>query len=90
MFKLNKISSTIKCNNIFENAIDQDFSSLYPNIIITCNIDSETLFGKVITDNMRFERLGELISEGNHIRIGHELLGLPNFEEILVNIDKFQ
>jgi len=36
---------------IYDNAVDMDFSSMYPNIIITFNVAPNTMIGKLIIDS---------------------------------------
>lgn len=75
----------VKVNNLFEDCIDMDFSSLYPMIMISYNIDSASLLGRIITEGL--EEFGLWISEGDIIKIGHKTMNLPSMEDLLDNLD---
>lgn len=79
-----------KSSNIFENVVDEDFAGLYPNIILAFQIDAQTLIGKIKSENPEInDNFGELISERDYIVIGTKVLGMPSFEEILMNLEHF-
>jgi hypothetical protein len=80
-----------KTHNIFENVIDEDLASLYPSIILSSNIDSETMIGKILAedDDEYLGLFGEMIAEADLVSIGNHFLNLPSFEDVVENIGDF-
>jgi DNA polymerase elongation subunit (family B) len=74
-----------RSNRIFSNVIDEDLASLYPNIIQSNNIDSNTLIGKILfPENPELEELFPmLISENDYIQLGNVFLGLPTIDDVI-------
>lgn len=83
----------VPTNNIFEDAIDEDLSSMYPSIILACAIDNETLIGKIWeedADNPIYEHFGEYLLESEGIfKPCVVYLGLKSDTEVLDKLDMF-
>jgi DNA polymerase elongation subunit (family B) len=78
-----------RSNRVIENVVDEDLSSMYPSIILAGNIDADTMIGKIICESMPElnDLIPGLLAENDVIRIGHELVGLPNFEEVVADLE---
>lgn len=83
----------VKSKYAFNNVVDMDFSSMYPNIIIPFNNGPHTMIGKVISKFIPEDKLGmpkydagqDLIDNmiiDNPLNFGTKWLGLPNGIEI--------
>jgi hypothetical protein len=81
---------------IFDDEVDFDYSSMYPNTNIAFNISPNTMYGKVIMDkrpgdgpdtDMGKDFL-ENLPTGNFSTLGSMYLGLPKFEELYVEFEK--
>ena len=81
----------VQTNNIFEDVIDEDLSSMYPSIILACAIDNETLIGKIWEEdeeNPKYEYFGEHMLESDEVfKPAIIYLGLKSEEEVLANLD---
>ena len=81
----------VRSGKVYENVIDEDLASLYPSIILAFNIDADTMIGKIMCEskpNLE-DDIPTMLAEADPIRIGKELLGLPNIEEVLDNIHDY-
>lgn len=80
---------------IFENVVDEDLSHMYPAIILANNIDAETMLGKVYFDEslpnhtVLTETFADMMAEDDVLKIGKELLGLPNLEDVIDNLEEY-
>jgi DNA polymerase elongation subunit (family B) len=74
-----------RSNRVFENVVDEDLSAMYPSIILSGNIDADTMIGKIMSE-LRPElddHIPNILAERDVIRIGNELLGLPTVEDVV-------
>lgn len=76
---------------LYGDAIDFDFSAMYPNIIVTFNIFKTTMIGKLIIDNVESKlsydedagkEFVEDIIAGDAIHTGHKWFNLPDGDEM--------
>lgn len=82
---------------VYDNVIDEDFSSMYPNIIITFNIAPSTMIGKLIIDREYIDIINTVKDEkvedpgkefvdnlliGNHALMGTKWFNLPGIVEL--------
>jgi DNA polymerase elongation subunit (family B) len=81
----------ILSNTIFENVIDEDLSSMYPSIILSTNIDSLTMIGKIVSqdDPELGEKIFTLLAEGDMGLVGKKLLNLPSADEVIENLEAY-
>lgn len=91
-----------KSKFVFNYVIDYDFSSLYPSIIISCNIGVVSMIGKVIlegfdhlngdpTSETKFDAGKEFFEDlttGDMTRVGSRYFNLPTTEDLLDKIGK--
>lgn len=76
-------------NNIFSDAVDEDLKALYPSIILAFATESETLIGVLVDEEGKYTLLGEMMIEGDLVRVCNQFLGMPSFNDYLENIDDF-
>lgn len=81
----------MRSNRIIENVVDEDLTAMYPNIILSGNIDADTMIGKIMCEDRPDldDHIPNLLAEADYLRIGHDLLGMPNFDEIVENIEDY-
>jgi DNA polymerase elongation subunit (family B) len=79
-----------RSNRIFENIVDEDLSSMYPSIILAGNIDADTMIGKIMCDKRPEldDIIPGLIAENDIVRIGKELLGLPDVNDVIRDLEE--
>jgi DNA polymerase elongation subunit (family B) len=85
--KLNGQRST----KVYENVIDEDLASLYPSIILAFNIDADTMIGKIMCKERPEldDEIPTMLAEADPVKIGKELLGLPNVSDILSDLEHY-
>ena len=79
-----------RSNTVFDDAIDEDFTGLYPAIISTFQIGDMPLIGKILFDDDETylnDHFGELLNEKNLVTIGHKVFNMPSFADALHNIN---
>lgn len=81
---------------IYDNSVDEDFSSMYPNEMISFNIAPNCMLGKLIIDRKYVDILNDIEGEkedlgkdfienflvGNVGTMGSKWFGLPSFDEL--------
>lgn len=81
----------VRSKYLYGDAIDFDFSAMYPNIIVTFNIFKTTMIGKLIIENVEAklsydEDAGKEFVEdmiaGDAIHTGHKWFNLPDVDEM--------
>lgn len=81
----------MKSKYLYGDAIDFDFSAMYPNIIIVFNIFKTTMIGKLIIEGVEHllsydedagKEFVEDVIAGDAIHIGHKWFGLPDGDEM--------
>ena len=85
------ILNGVPSNKIFENVIDEDLSSMYPSIILSCNIDSTTMIGK-ITSELDYhigEKIFTWLIEDDTSIVATNLLSLPTASEVLNDLENY-
>lgn len=78
-------------NKIFENVIDEDLSAMYPSIILSCNIDSTTMIGKIVSamDPHIGEKIFAWLIEGDVAITASNMLSLPTASDVLNDIESY-
>lgn len=78
-----------KSTSIFDDTVDEDFTSLYPSIIRAYQIGDMPLIGKIIFKDSEFlnEHYSELLNERDMNIIGNKVFNLPTLSNVLDNLD---
>lgn len=86
-----EINDGIRSIRVYENVVDEDLAALYPNLILSFNIDADTMIGKIFCDERPEldDAIPTMISENDPVDLGKQLLGLPSVDDILSDLEHY-